>query len=100
MSRGDWLLVRRGTSLWGLPRSQVTAVKTHGSHRIEVVAAEHVLVVDEVYSLRSQTEVHPAGPVLRWATMDCCRGLAMTGEGPALLIDGTSPPEALKEHDD
>jgi hypothetical protein len=92
---GDWFLVRRSGRLWGVPREQIESIGPADDGGLRLATATGELMVDEVLGLESGARVRPAGPILRWATLPSCRGLAATDRGPALVIDSTDPPPAL-----
>ena len=100
MIAGDWLLVRRQGSLWGVPREQVQGIRLAQGGEIRLASGSRTLIVDEVLGLEGGASVRPAGPLVRWATLASCQGLAATGAGPALVIDPIDPPSELSAEDE
>jgi hypothetical protein len=90
------LLVRRGATLWGVPREQVRGLDASaGGVRVALPSVN--LVADEVVGLIRDLEVRPVGAMVRRYWHERCRGLAVHDGLPLVVVDADHPPRALLE---
>lgn len=96
MSAEALLLLRRGASFWGVARDQVRGLDASGG-AVRVNLTTTSLWADEVLGLPPDLEVRPAGPLLRRFWQQRCRGVAVHGGVPLVVVDTEHPPRALLE---
>lgn len=96
MSEATILLLRRGATLWGVPREQVSGLDASaGGVRIALRSAN--LLADEVVGLVRDLEVRPVGAMVRRYWQERCQGLAVHDGLPLVVVDADHPPRALLE---
>jgi hypothetical protein len=96
VSEATILLLRRGLTLWGVPREQVRGLDA-STGGVRVTLPTTSLLADEVIGLARDLEVRPVGALVRRYWHEHCRGLAVHGGLPLVVVDADHPPHALLE---
>ena len=94
----DLVLLRRGSTAWGLAHAAVTGYSPrHGAIAITVSGA--TLVADHVLGVARQVRVRPVGQILRRFWGHPCVGTALVDGIPLIVVDPAAPPEELLGHE-
>ncbi len=96
MSEATILLLRRGGTLWGVPGEQVRGLDASAGV-VRVALRSMSLLADEVLGLVRDLEIRPAGATVHRYWQERCRGLAIHGGLPLVVVDADHPPRALLE---
>jgi hypothetical protein len=96
VSEATVLLLRRGLTLWGVPREQVHGLDASAAG-VRVVVRSASLLADEVVGLVRDLEIRPVGATMRRYWQENCQGVAVHGGLPLVVVDADHPPRALLE---
>ena len=94
MSGDELVIIRRGEDLWGIARSAIRSFRQAGAGVLVELDASMVCA-DQVMGTTTQTEIRPAGALLRRFWPQPCLGLTLFSDRPVVVVDPSVPPSAL-----
>jgi hypothetical protein len=90
----DLVLLRRGSTAWGLAHDAVTGFSPRAG-AIAITVPGATILADRVLGVARQVRVRPAGQILRHFWGHPCLGTALVEGLPLVVVDPTAPPEEL-----
>jgi hypothetical protein len=92
---GGFLVLRRGSALWGVANAAVSRLLRRGGG-FRVTAAGGELSADEVLGVVGELAVRPPGRAVERFWPEAAAGLAVFSGRPLVVIDPGRPPAALR----